>query len=130
MASGGWSSDSRFSARLFWLWGVFSDILFLVAQAGDLRARYKRLLREWGQTKEDRQEGAEQRRREDVKNEILHVDKEWLALLGERLELLSHEPIDAGEFHSTLTGLLTEKIRLLEFVKLGPEESESPSSAA
>lgn len=109
---------------------MFSDILFLVAQAGDLRARYKRLLREWGQTKEDRQEGAEQRRREDVKNEILHVDKEWLALLGERLELLSHEPIDAGEFHSTLTGLLTEKIRLLEFVKLGPEESESPSSAA
>lgn len=53
------------------------------------------------------------------------MDKEWLALLGERLELLSHEPIDAGEFHSTLTGLLTEKIRLLEFVKLGPDERES-----
>lgn len=55
------------------------------------------------------------------------MDKEWLALLGERLELLSHEPIDAGEFHSTLTGLLTEKIRLLEFVKLGPDEREIAS---
>jgi hypothetical protein len=100
-------------------------IFFCFLQAGDLRARNKRLLREWGQTKEDRLDGAEQRKREEIKNEILHVDKEWLALLGERLELLSHEPIDAGEFHSTLTGLLTEKIRLLEFVKLGPDERES-----
>jgi hypothetical protein len=54
-----------------------------------------------------------------VRNEARHLEKEWLALIGERLELLAHDPVDASEFHATLTGLLMEKIRLLECLKLG-----------
>lgn len=89
------------------------------SQAGELeveRARLGRLRREWGQPKPD--ERLDQRR-EDVRNEARHLEKEWLTLIGERLELLAHDPVDAAEFHATLTGLLMEKIRLLECLKLG-----------
>jgi hypothetical protein len=38
--------------------------------------------------------------------------------MGERLQLLSHDPVDVGAFHQTLTSLLSEKIGVLEMLKL------------
>lgn len=55
---------------------------------------------------------------EDVKNELLHKQKERLDIMGERLQLLSHDPVDVGAFHQTLTSLLSEKIGVLEMLKL------------
>ena len=55
---------------------------------------------------------------EDVKNELLHKQKERLDVMGERLLLLSHDPVDVGAFHQTLTSLLSEKIGVLEMLKL------------
>jgi hypothetical protein len=57
-------------------------------------------------------------RMEDVKNELLHKQKERLDIMGERLLLLSHDPVDVGAFHQTLTSLLSEKIGVLEMLKL------------
>lgn len=63
------------------------------------------------------QEAIDQRM-EDVKNELLHKQKERLDVMGERLLLLSHDPVDVGAFHQTLTSLLSEKIGVLEMLKL------------
>ncbi len=54
-----------------------------------------------------------------MRHEMWHLEKEWLELMGERLDLLSHDPVDAADFHGTLMDLLVEKITLLESVKLG-----------
>ncbi len=58
-----------------------------------------------------------------MRHEMWHLDKEWLKLTGERLDLLSHDPVDAADFHKTLMDLLMEKITLLESVKLGLDVS-------
>lgn len=60
-----------------------------------------------------------EQRKEDVKNELLHKQKERLDLMWERLQVLGHDPVDTSLFHNTLTGLLNEKIGLLELLKLG-----------
>lgn len=85
------------------------------------RARLNRLRREWGQQKSDERLDSGELPREDVRNEMRHLEKVWLGLIGERLDLLAHDPVDASEFHRTLTALLMEKIRLLESLKLGLE---------
>ena len=54
---------------------------------------------------------------DDVKNELLHKQKERLDLMGERLLLLAHDPVDTAAFHQTLTALLSEKICVLEMLK-------------
>lgn len=67
-----------------------------------------------------------EQRREDVKNELLHKQKERLDIMWERLQLLGHDPVDAGVFHTALTSLLNEKIGVLEMIKLGlPPMGES-----
>lgn len=53
-----------------------------------------------------------------MKNELLHKQKERLDLMWERLTLLEHDPVDTGAFHQTLTALLSEKIHVLEMLKL------------
>lgn len=55
---------------------------------------------------------------EDVRNELLHKQKERLDLMAERLQLLAHDPIDTASFHQSLTALLSEKISVLEAIKL------------
>ena len=60
-----------------------------------------------------------EQRKEDVKNELMHKQKERLDLMWERLQVLGHDPVDTTLFHNTLTGLLSEKIGVLEMLKLG-----------
>lgn len=67
-----------------------------------------------------------EQRKEDVKNELMHKQKERLDLMWERLQVLGHDPVDTTLFHNTLTGLLSEKIGVLEMLKLGlPPAGES-----
>lgn len=56
---------------------------------------------------------------EDVRNELMHKQKERLDLMAERLQLLTaFEPVDSSSFHQVVTGLLSEKINVLEGIKL------------
>jgi len=61
-----------------------------------------------------------EQRVEEVQSELMHKQKERLELMGERLQLLALEPTDASHFHKTVMDLLSEKISILETIKMAP----------
>ncbi len=63
----------------------------------------------------------------ELRNELNHRFRQLQGLMGERLALLERDPVDAAVWHRGVTELLTEKIELLERLKLGPFQSGSSS---
>ncbi len=61
-----------------------------------------------------------------IRNELSHKFKELRDLMGERLALIHCDPIDAKYFHETVSGLLVEKIALMEWTKLGIPPPSGP----
>ncbi len=60
-----------------------------------------------------------QERKASVRNDMTHAFKTLRDLMGERLQLLECEPVDTASWHENVVRLLSEKIALLERMKLG-----------
>jgi hypothetical protein len=56
----------------------------------------------------------------ELRNEQNHLFMQLHALMGERLVLLERDPVDATAWRRKVTDLLSEKIDVLERLKLGP----------
>ena len=56
----------------------------------------------------------------ELRNEQNHLFMQLHALMGERLLLLERDPVDATAWRRKVTDLLSEKIDVLERLKLGP----------
>jgi hypothetical protein len=94
--------------------------LELRRQIAELDAERSRLRRAWDRfVNQEKGKGGNKQMREDLLSEVLHVKKQRLDLLRERLQLLRHDPVDASAFQERLMALLEEKADLLEFLKLG-----------
>ena len=89
----------------------------LRAQMARVEAEGARLLREYRRLKT---EGAlPSHQRVELQHEMLHSKKAHLDLKGQLLGVLEHDPVDAQAWHEQVSSLLTERIALLERLKLG-----------
>jgi hypothetical protein len=69
-----------------------------------------------------------QERKTVIRNDMTHTFKTLRDLMGERLQLLECEPVDTTSWHENVARLLSEKITLLERMKLGAAPTKEITS--